>query len=253
MKNRRFYVFGIILSIVLSIGSMFLPESVGDTRALIFGIGVVCFFVFLIALIVSSIRAKRQAKAATTAPSTTPSAPTQPAAPTPTPSAPAPAPSAPAPATEAKKSTTVERVHVRGVDHNTKNVESVGFENPDYNLSKRELQEDFEGERVYQYTFDVKADLVPEPDNEYDPNAIMVQANGLCIGHVPKGSTAHIRKLMESGRIKSMKLNIGGGKYKEVYEVDDGEYELDKDALKYSAVLELYLTEEKTDSSEVSQ
>ena len=109
---------------------------------------------------------------------------------------------------------------------------------------KRELQEDFEGERVYQYTFDVKADLVPEPDNEYDPNAIMVQANGLCIGHIPKGSTAHIRKLMESGRIKSMNLNIGGGKYKEVYEVDDGEYELDKDTLKYSAVLELHLTDE---------
>lgn len=249
MNNRRFYKIGLFLSVAAIVGSFFLPESIGDTPALIFGIGVVCFFVFLIALIVSGVRAKRQAKAATTAPSTTPSAPTQPAAPTPTPSAPA----TPAPATEAKKSTTVERVHVRGVDHNTKNVESVGFENPDYNLSKRELQEDFEGERVYQYTFDVKADLVPEPDNEYDPNAIMVQANGLCIGHVPKGSTAHIRKLMESGRIKSMKLNIGGGKYKEVYEVDDGEYELDKDALKYSAVLELYLTEEKTDSSEVSQ
>lgn len=144
----------------------------------------------------------------------------------------------------AKPSVTVERVRVRGVDHYAKNVEAVATENPDYDLSKRELQEDFLDERVYQYTYDVKADLVPEPDNEYDPNAIMVTADGVCIGHVPKGSTAHIRKLMELGRIKRMELNIGGGKYKEVSEVDDGKYELERGERPFSAVLELYLAAE---------
>lgn len=235
MNNRRIYIIGLITSILLFVAMLFLSDAMGTAAALIGILSLICIPIFLIALIVSGIRSKKKRSTIPTAPSA--SVPVQPVAPQPV------APAAPAPVV--KRTTTVERVHVRGVDHYTKNVESVGFENPDYSLSKRELQEDFEGERVYQYTFDVKADLVPEPDNEYDPNAIMVQANGLCIGHIPKGSTAHIRKLMESGRIKSMNLNIGGGKYKEVYEVDDGEYELDKDALKYSAVLELHLTDEQ--------
>lgn len=225
----------LVLSVALAIGMMFAPLSMGDARNYIGWFAILCIPVFLIALIVSSVRSKKKRSTIPTAPGV--SVPVQPVAPQPV------APAAPAPSV--KRTTTVERVHVRGVDHYGKNIESVGWENPDYSLTKRELQEDFEGDRVYKYTFDVKADLVPEPDNEYDPNAIMVQANGLCIGHVPKGSTAHIRNLMESGRIKSMILNIGGGKYKEVYEVDDGEYELYNGDLKYSAVLELHLTDEQ--------
>lgn len=142
-----------------------------------------------------------------------------------------------------KKATNIERVHVRGVNNYLTNIISVATENPDYQLTKAELVEDHEDERVYQYDFYVKAGLVPEPDNPYDPNAIMVQADGLCIGYVPKGSTSHVRKLMESGRIKSMDLKIGGGRYKEVVENDDGEYEIEKNEKNYSAVLELHLAD----------
>lgn len=105
-----------------------------------------------------------------------------------------------------KKATNIERVHVRGVNNYLTNIISVASENDDYNLALEEMLEDHEDERVYQYDFYVKAGLVPEPDNPYDPNAIMVQADGLCIGYVPKGSTSHVRMLMESGRIKSMDL-----------------------------------------------
>ena len=142
-----------------------------------------------------------------------------------------------------QKATNIERVHVRGVNNYLSNIISVATENDDYNLSMEEMVEDHEDERVYQYDFYVKAGLVPEPDNPYDPNAIMVQADGLCIGYVPKGSTSHILKLMASGRIQSMDLKIGGGRYKEVVENDDGEYEIKKNEKKYSAVLELHLTE----------
>lgn len=227
MNNRKFYKAGLIISVVLFIGSLCLPKSMGDTPALIMALGILCFFVFLIALIVSGIRAKKQPKQ-------------QPA--------PAPEPARVAPPIQAKpapkKATSIERVHVQGVDNYAENLKSVAIENDDYNLTKRELQEDFLDERVWQYQFFVKAALVPEPDNEYDPNAIMVQADGLCVGYVPKGSTAHIRTLMESGRIKQLDLKIGGGKYKEVAEVDDDEYELKRGEHPYSAVLEIHLTEE---------
>ena len=143
-----------------------------------------------------------------------------------------------------KKSTKTERIHVRGTEYHTENIIAVATENSDYSLTKRELIEDFPDECVYQYDFFVDGDLVPEPDNPYDPNAIMVQANGLCIGYVPKGSTSHVRKLMQSGRIKSMDLSIKGGKYKEVYENDDGEYGIDKGEKCYSAILEISIAEE---------
>ena len=258
MKNRRFYKIGLVLSVAAFICALFIPESMGATSALVGWLGIFCFVIFLIALIVSGIRARKKPVPAQETPldtsvpvetAPTPVQPIQPAQPVqpvqpmqPVEPAPPVQPSQPKP--QAKKAVKIERVHVRGVNHNTKNIIAVAMENPDYSLSKRELQEDFLDERVWQYQFFVKAALVPEPDNEYDPNAIMVQADGLCIGHVPAGSTAHIRKLMESGRIKYMDLQIGGGKYKEVCEVDDDEYELERGELKYSAVLELHLTEE---------
>lgn len=247
--NKRTWLILFILSVIALFVSFVLPSSMGDTPAMIGGIAMILSAVFLLAFIFSSIRAKRKptidpdvaaALAAQARPDPAP-------APSPTPAAdPAPRPSSPAPAP--KKATTTERVHVRGLEHYTDNIMAVAWENPDYDLTKRELIDQCPDEKVWQYTFSVKGDLVPEPDSEYDPNAIMVQANGLCIGHVPKGSTAHIRKLMESGRIRSMSLDIGGGKYKEVYETDDEKYEMDRGERPFSAVLELHLTEDRSEA-----
>lgn len=140
-----------------------------------------------------------------------------------------------------RKPESVERIHVRGISNYKKNIMAVATENSDYDMSKKELEEEYPDERVWQYSFFPKCDLVPEPTNEYDPNAIMVQADGLCIGYVPKGSTSHVRNLMKSGRIKWIDLKIGGGKYKYVYENEDGKYELDRGEKEYSAIVELHL------------
>ena len=243
--NKRTWLIILIVCVVVFFVSIALPASMGDAPAMIGGISMVLILFSLIGYLVASIRARHKFKM-DPALSAALSAQTKPApAPVHTP-APAPEPSTPAP--KAKPSTTTERVHVRGVDKYASNVKAVAWENPDYDLTKKELIEQCPDEKVWQYTFDVKGELVPEPDNAYDPNAIMVQANGLCIGYVPKGSTAHIRKLMESGRIQSMRLDIGGGKYKAVYEVEDDKYEMDRDERPFSAVLELNLSEMEGDA-----
>lgn len=243
--NKRTWLIILIVCVVALFVSIALPASMGDAPAMIGGLSMVLILFSLIGYLVASIKARHKPKM-DPALSAALSAQAKPApAPVQTP-APAPVPSAPAP--KAKPSTTTERVHVRGVDKYAANIKAVAWENPDYDLTKKELIEQCPDEKVWQYTFDVKGDLVPEPDNAYDPNAIMVQANGLCIGYVPKGSTAHIRKLMESGRIQSMRLDIGGGKYKEVYEIEDDKYELDRNERPFSAVLELYLTETEGDA-----
>lgn len=238
----------ILLSIVCCIISMQLKT--GDLSLLFFALFAVLLVVGIVLSIVNAVRRRRMKRQqAVEVPATPPAAPKPAPAPVPA-SAPVPAPAPAQAAPAAKKVVKSERIHVRGVAQYKKSIETLGTENPDYSLTKRELIEDFLDERVWQYQFFVKASLVPEPDNEYDPNAIMVQADGLCIGYVPKGSTAHVRKLMGSGRIKSMDLNIGGGKYMEVYETDDDEYELDRDEKDYTAVLELFLTEEEPDQPE---
>ena len=207
------------------------------------GIAMIVGLSALIVFIVSGIKAKHKPKVdpALTAALSAQYKPVKPPASAPSADS---SPQPPAAAPEPEKATTTERIHVRGLDHYTDNIIAVAKENPDYDLTKRELIEECPDEKVWQYYFIVNGDLVPEPDNPYDPNAIMVQANGLCIGHVPKGSTSHIRKLMESGRIQSMRLDICGGKFKEVYEGDDEKYEMDRGERPFSAVLELYLTEE---------
>lgn len=241
--NRRPWLILFFVCVIALFVSFALPSSMGDTPAMIGGIAMIVGLSALIVFIVSGIKAKHKPKVdpALTAALSAQYKPVKPPAPAPSDN---PAPQPPAPVPEPKKATTTERIHVRGLDHYTDNIIAVARENPDYDLTKRELIEECPDEKVWQYYFNVNGDLVPEPDNPYDPNAIMVQANGLCIGHVPKGSTSHIRKLMESGRIQSMHLDIGGGKYKEVYEDEDDKYEMDKGERPFSAVLELYLTEE---------
>ena len=219
------------IALVLFIAAIPISGINGNISAALFLIGAILLIVSLIRLIVDISKAKKQVNPEST--------PVPDVIETPKP---APITVEQKPAVKAAK--TIERVHVRWVDKYAKNVESVAIENDEYNLTKKELAEDYLDERVYKYSFFVKAALVPEPDNEYDPNAIMVQADGLCVGYVPRGSTAHIRKLMESGRIEYLDLKIGGGAYKEVYETDDDKYELDKGELAYSAVLEIHLTDE---------
>ena len=88
MNRRRFYMIGLILTIALFIVSMFMPETMGDTPALIGGIALVLIPVFLIALIVSGIRVKKRAKDDQAAPSAPPAvtpAPTQQPDPIPSP------------------------------------------------------------------------------------------------------------------------------------------------------------------------
>lgn len=242
MRSKRLYTIGLIGSVVLYVGAGFIHAPYEDLSGILGLISVAVFIISLVALIVFAIRSGIKGRATRQAPvahNPNPQ-PIDPPSPSPQPQPTDPPRSSP----QKKNTTTVERVHVRGLEHYTKNIVSIATENPDYSLSKRELAEYFLDERVWQYQFFAKAALVPEPENEHDPNAIMVQADGVCIGYVPKGSTGHIRKLMDSGRIKRMEINIGGGKFKEAYEDDDDKYELDRGEVKYSAVLELYLTEE---------
>ena len=73
-------------------------------------------------------------------------------------------------------------------------------------------------------------DLIPDPENPHDPNAIKVLLGGEQIGFIPAKDCAHILDLIKSGRIVNLAYTVEGGKYKRVNE----DYDSIKDKSTYS-------------------
>ena len=135
-----------------------------------------------------------------------------------------------------------ETIRVAGITNYTDEVRSLGDENPEYEYSKKEILEyGLEDEDIFEYLFDeLPATFVYEPENEYDSNAIAVYVSGVKIGYVKKGSTSHIRKLIESGRLESASCEISGGKYKRL---DSEDNTLEKSELNFGARITLRIKE----------
>lgn len=132
-----------------------------------------------------------------------------------------------------------ENFHVAGTSYRQDAIMTLAKEDSDYELSKKDLiDEGREDERVYKYYFNPKhTELVPEPDNPHDPNAIKVMADGVHIGYVKAGSCSHVKNLLASGKVSSYGVDIEGGPYKRVYENDDGDYQIEKNETDFFATL----------------
>ena len=88
------------------------------------------------------------------------------------------------------------------------------------NLSAKEIREELEeyGLKIYKYqdldVFDIK--LVPEPDNQYDSNAIKVLIFDHHVGYVPKKIARSIRHYFDDTKYDFvLEGEIKGGPYKE--------------------------------------
>ena len=166
-----------------------------------------------------------------------------------TPAAAAPEPAEPAPAPKedaAPKQRTFSKVEthrIAGISSHEKEIPELMIENGDYDMTAAELIDaGFEDERVYKYSETYcTAALEPEPDNQYDPNAVKVYADGVHIGYIKKESAAHVRKLLEEDRIRSMSLTISGGPYKTAYLNEDDRPRIEKDNQNFSAKLDIFV------------
>lgn len=151
----------------------------------------------------------------------------------------------------AKPHAEFERHKVAGTSYHLDAIMSLAQENPAYDLTKREIIDDsLTDERIYQYTFaDGPVELVDDPDNEYDPNAIKVLIAGQHIGYIKRGSTGRIHNLQRAGRVLGVTAEIYGGKYKVVLCDDDDDgaehYDLIKDETGYGAAIEILVRPEQ--------
>lgn len=152
-------------------------------------------------------------------------------------------------AAAAKPHAEFERHKVAGTSYHLDAIMELAEDNPDYDMTKREIIDaGMEEERIYQYTFpDSPVELVDDPGNEQDPNAIKVLVAGQHIGYIKRGSTGRIHKLQRSGRVLGITAEIYGGRYKVVRSVEEYQmqhYEMDRDESLYGAAIELRIQPE---------
>lgn len=127
---------------------------------------------------------------------------------------------------------------VAGISRRQKDIASKLLpENSDFLLSKSELVEiGAVDERIYKYSpIELDAELVPEPDNPRDPNAIKVLVDGVQLGYVPADKTGKVKSLLEKEQIHAITSAFYGGPYKIIHEDFDPErekevYTIEKDS-----------------------
>lgn len=145
---------------------------------------------------------------------------------------------------------TYETHKVTGVSHYLDNISQLAFTNDDYELSKKEIVENgLDGDRIYQYEYYPKnIELVPEPDNAYDPKAIKVMIDGVHVGYIKAGSCSRIHNLINNNSIEKIGAFIGGGKYK-IVEYDDYEekYNIEKDETNIFIDLKIYTNKKEVE------
>lgn len=131
---------------------------------------------------------------------------------------------------------------VTGMSNYMDNIMNLASENLHYMYTKRELMDEYIlNERVYEYEFyPFKTELIPEPDNPYDPNAVKVIVDCEHVGYIKKGSCSHILKLLREDMIEKIDAEIKGGKYKIVlYDDEEDTYEMEKDEAPFSVHLSI--------------
>ncbi len=141
---------------------------------------------------------------------------------------------APAPDPNLKK----YKFNVAGISYRqAEMVEELGVYNDDYDMSKKQLlDEGLEDEKIEKYNFYIlKVELVDDPENAYDPNAIKVVADGVHIGFVPKEKTRRVREILAFHPDAKLSCDVCGGDYKILEEDDDGNYSVEKVSLNYGA------------------
>lgn len=124
-----------------------------------------------------------------------------------------------------------QKHRITGVSHYAKNIMKIATENPNYSLpAKQIILKKLIDENIYQYIFNPgNVELIPEPSNPYDPNAIKVLISGEHVGYIKAGSCSRVLKLIKENRIENIACRIHGGAFKCLSVCGDGgEYEMEK-------------------------
>lgn len=107
-------------------------------------------------------------------------------------------------------------LHGAGMEHYMDVLMELATENLDYTCTKSEMKKYLLiNQRIYQYIFNpTSIDLIPEPTNQYDTNAVKIVLNDRHVGYIRSSEAAGSADLFNSDRVKRVQVSIQGGKYK---------------------------------------
>lgn len=126
----------------------------------------------------------------------------------------------------------VETIPVVGTKYYMDNIEELLTPNDEYKHPKDHDETYMKYEEYFE-----PCKLVPEPDNQQDPNAIRVESEDLLVGYIPRDKQEKTRTFM-NGKYKLM-LSIDEGPYKE-YDEDEGKWIVTDERLQTRVFIEEY-------------
>ena len=112
-----------------------------------------------------------------------------------------------------RKNVFMREFSVAGVSRHQDLFTKYGYLNDDYFLSDKQLKENGIREHsIPKYGFgNLDLSIKPDPDNEFDPNAIKVYLGGEHVGFIRSEDTEYIHDMMEEDRIADVDGRIIGG------------------------------------------
>lgn len=112
-----------------------------------------------------------------------------------------------------RKNVTMEEFRVAGVSKHQDLFPRIGYLTEEYNLSDEELEKiGIRNFSIPKYGFgNLDPTLEPDPDNEFDPNAVKVFLNGEHVGYIRAEDSKYIHDLIVDDRIADVDGRIVGG------------------------------------------
>ena len=116
-----------------------------------------------------------------------------------------------------------ETFELPGTRYHKASIAKVANINPDWRKTCKTLINEEKGnQKIYRFMKTTKkAELVQEPDNPHDKNAVMVLVDGENVGYISADENLHVIELMKSNVIEDVSATITGGSYKIVYSEDE--------------------------------
>ena len=132
-----------------------------------------------------------------------------------------------------------ETFHAGGVSYQHDEIKELGVYNPQYDMSKKELEETTEEYvKIFKRLFHPQdVTLQPDPDNTFYPDSIKILIDGVHVGYIKSGQCAHVKELIDNNKITSITAKITGGKYKRLVPAGNGTLTLDYDKDEFTILL----------------
>ena len=116
-----------------------------------------------------------------------------------------------------------ETFEIPGAYYHRTSIAKVATPNPDWRKNCKSLiKAGKANQKIYRFDRTTKtAELVEEPNNPHDKNAVMVIVDGEKIGYIGADENLHVKSILKSKTIKSISATITGGEYKTIISESD--------------------------------